>query len=195
MSVQFEIANETDAGVDAATEIQLVASFGVYEAEYAAIRKGVGVLHEPARGLLELRGKDAKSGTAAIIPLRPDVINELHICMDARGDDLPADAKLLPRPPRIVVFDADCQAAGIAKSDVRGRQVDIHALRHTFGTHLSAVGVRARTAMAAMRHSRIELTMNYYTDPALLDVAGAMNSLPDFSSGQSDSANRAAKGA
>jgi len=46
-----------------------------------------------------------------------------------------------------------------------------------------------------MRHSRIELTMNYYTDPALLDVAGAVNSLPDFSSGQSDTNGRATEGA
>jgi hypothetical protein len=34
--------------------------------------------------------------------------------------------------------------------------------------------------MAAMRHSRMELTMNYYTDPTLLDIAGAVNSLPAF---------------
>ena len=60
------------------------------------------------------------------------------------------------------------------------------ALRHTFGTHLSAAGVRPRTAMAAMRHSRIDTTMNCTTDPVLLDVAGAMNSLPDFARGQSD---------
>ena len=53
-------------------------------------------------------------------------------------------------------------------------------LRHTFGTNPSAVGVHPRIAMAAMRHSRIELTMNLYTDPALLDVAGAINSLPTF---------------
>jgi hypothetical protein len=33
--------------------------------------------------------------------------------------------------------------------------------------------------MAAIRHSRIELTMNYYTDPVLLDVAGAVEALPD----------------
>ena len=37
-----------------------------------------------------------------------------------------------------------------------------------------------RTAMAAMRHSRIELTMNLYTDPVLLDVAGAVEALPRF---------------
>jgi hypothetical protein len=50
--------------------------------------------------------------------------------------------------------------------------------------HLSTVGVHPRTAMAAMRHSRIELTMNYYTDPALLDVAGAVEKLPDFGAGK-----------
>jgi hypothetical protein len=38
--------------------------------------------------------------------------------------------------------------------------------------------------MAAMRHSRIELTMNYYTDPVLLDVAGAVEKLPDFGAGK-----------
>ncbi len=52
------------------------------------------------------------------------------------------------------------EAAGISKNDARGRLLDIHALRHTFGTHLSAVGVHPRTAMAAIRHSRIELAMN-----------------------------------
>ena len=29
-----------------------------------------------------------------------------------------------------------------------------------------------------MRHSDINLTMNIYTDPRLLDVAGAMDALP-----------------
>ena len=41
----------------------------------------------------------------------------------------------------------------------------------------------------------MSVKMNYYTDPVLLDVAGAMNSLPDFSSGQGDTNCRAAKGA
>jgi hypothetical protein len=29
-------------------------------------------------------------------------------------------------------------------------------------------------------HNRIERTTNFYTDPALLDVNGAVNALPDF---------------
>ena len=47
-------------------------------------------------------------------------------------------------------------------------------------TLLSAAGVMPRTAQEAMRHSTIDLTMNVYTDPALLDVAGAIESLPDL---------------
>jgi hypothetical protein len=31
-----------------------------------------------------------------------------------------------------------------------------------------------------MRHSKIDLTMNVYTDPRLLDVAGAVELLPDL---------------
>ena len=157
----------------------------------------VGQVHANAvpTPFLELLAKDTKSGRAATIPLRPDVTEILQTCINARGDDLPAGTRLFPRPPRTPVVDADCQAAGIGKKDPRGRVVDIHALRHTFGNHLSATGTHPRTAMAAMRHSRIDLAMNYYTDPVLLDVAGAMNSLPDFSSGQSDINGRAAKGA
>jgi hypothetical protein len=76
------------------------------------------------------------------------------------------------------ILDRDLKLAGIAKRDERGRTLDVHALRHTFGTLLSKGGVTPRTAQAAMRHSTIDLTMNVYTDPKLLDVHGAMDSLP-----------------
>jgi hypothetical protein len=48
------------------------------------------------------------------------------------------------------------------------------------GTHLCAAGVPLRTAQGAMRHSNPELTANIYTDPKLLDVAGAIEALPAF---------------
>ena len=76
------------------------------------------------------------------------------------------------------IFDRHLEAAGIPKHDERGRRVDVHALRHTFGTHLSRAGVPPRTAQAAMRHSSLHLTMNVYTDPTLLDVSGALDALP-----------------
>ena len=32
-----------------------------------------------------------------------------------------------------------------------------------------------------MRHSSLDLTMNVYTDPSLLEVVGALEALPDLS--------------
>jgi len=95
---------------------------------------------------------------------------------------LPPDAPLFTVPKGLVrILDRDLLLAGIPKVDERGRTVDVHALRHTFGTMLSAAGVAPRTAQAAMRHSSIDLTMNVYTDPKLLNVAGAMEALPSLS--------------
>ena len=43
-----------------------------------------------------------------------------------------------------------------------------------------------------MRHSAIDLTMNVYTDPKLLDVYGALDSLPSLNLNPSPSTERAA---
>jgi len=88
------------------------------------------------------------------------------------------------------VLERDRAVAGIAKSDDRGRVIDVHALRHTFGTMLSKAGVSPRVAQAAMRHSSLELTMNVYTDPRLLDVQGAVESLPEFTVTNDPNENR-----
>src|SRR5439155_4544427 len=63
----------------------------------------------------------------------------------------------------------------------RGRTLDVHALRTTFGTLLSKGGVAPRTAQAAMRHSDIRLTMQTYTDEKLLGVRAALDVLPALS--------------
>ena len=119
-----------------------------------------------------------------------------QVCLrlPAVAGKLPPDSPLFTVPKALVrILDRDLVAAGIArmvqvgpnkwkidKRDDRGRTVDVHALRHTFGTLLSKGGVSPRTAQAAMRHSDVNLTMNTYTDPKLLDVAGAMESLPSL---------------
>ncbi len=166
-------------GRERALFYMLAVSTGLRRGELASLT--VGQLHLKAvpTPYLDLDAKAAKSGHGASIPLRADVVDELRQHL-AQRTNTHYDDKLFEWPPTIRIFDADCHAAGIAKTDERGRVIDIHALRHTFGTHLSASGVHPRTAMAAMRHSRMELTMNYYTDPTLLDIAGAVNSLPAF---------------
>ncbi|MBX3367215.1 MAG: tyrosine-type recombinase/integrase [Phycisphaeraceae bacterium] len=106
---------------------------------------------------------------------------------------LPGDEPLFEVPGGLIrIFDRDLVFAGLArverrggkevviKTDERGRTIDIHALRQTFGTHLSKAGVPLRTAQAAMRHSDPSLTANVYTDPKLLDVAGAVACLRDL---------------
>ena len=56
--------------------------------------------------------------------------------------------------------------------------MNVHALRHSCGTHLSKAGVAPRTAQAVIRQSDIKLTMNTYTDARLLDTAEAVELLP-----------------
>jgi len=51
-----DLADDTSTDAPA----MLVQSFGHYEAEYAAIRKGVGIFHEPQRGILQLTGSDVR---------------------------------------------------------------------------------------------------------------------------------------
>ena len=95
---------------------------------------------------------------------------------------LAPDEPLFHVPTQLVrILNADLEAAGIPKRDDRGRTLDVHALRTTFGTHLSMAGVSLRTAQAAMRHSTPTLTANVYTDPRLLDVHGAVEALPRLS--------------
>jgi hypothetical protein len=100
-----------------------------------------------------------------------------------RNDKGSCDSKrpLFTVPSALVkILDRDLLAAGIEKKDERGRTIDVHALRHSFGTLLSKGGVAPRTAQAAMRHSKIDMTMNVYTDPKLLDIQGALDSLPSL---------------
>ena len=109
------------------------------------------------------------------IPLRDDLAGDLNDWLTGKE----ASHKLFSIPTGFVrILNRDLKTAGIPKRDERGRTVDIHALRHTFGTLLSTSGVAPRTAQAAMRHSKIDLTMNTYTDPKVLDVQSAMEALP-----------------
>ena len=62
------------AGGDQGTEtIELVESFGAYEAEYAAVRKAVGVMDQPHRGLIRVTGADGAEFLQRM--LSNDVVN------------------------------------------------------------------------------------------------------------------------
>ena len=152
--------------------------------------------------------QDEKNGRGSEIPIRSDLAADLRDWLTLRltqvqdqaresgeaiPSHLPPDMLLFNVPGGLIrIFDLDLVAAGLAgrvkksgrwvidKRDDRGRTLDVHALRHSFATHLSRGGVAPRTAQAALRHSTLELTMNTYTDPRLLDAAGALSVLPQL---------------
>ncbi|NOT01822.1 MAG: site-specific integrase [Phycisphaerales bacterium] len=166
---------------------------GLRKGELASLAVGQLELHSHV-AFAVLNPSDEKNRRGSDIPLRADLVAELRAWLTERLEMLQDEAstKRKPIPARLPlstplfripsgltrIFDRDLATAGIPKRDERNRVVDIHALRVTFGTHLCAAGIPLRTAQAAMRHSKPELTANIYTDPKLLDVAGAIAALP-----------------
>ncbi|MBA3314909.1 MAG: site-specific integrase [Planctomycetaceae bacterium] len=157
---------------------------GLRRGELASLTVGQCYLDSPVP-YLDLAAADEKNREGSQIPLRSDLARDLKKWLAERTPNTSGSfgsAKLFDVPSSLrKILDRDLSAAGIPKKDDRGRSIDVHALRHTFGTMLSSAGVAPRTAQAAMRHSSIDLTMNVYTDPRQLDVAGAMERLPEFS--------------
>jgi integrase len=164
---------------------------GLRRGELAALTIG-DVLLDDERPVIMLRGVDAKNGEAARLPLRADVAGELRAWIDEKAEAVcrqrvgvagvvrPADdMPLFDVPDKLVrILHRDADAAGIPKRDKRGRTIDVHALRGTFGTHLARAGVDAVTLKTLMRHKRIETTLRYYVDEGLLEVDRAVGTLP-----------------
>jgi integrase len=76
-------------------------------------------------------------------------------------------------------FDARCKKAGV-------RQIKIHDTRRTCGSLLAALEVHPRIAMAILRHSRIAMTMEVYTQVPDKATRDALKRLSDFLGGPQD---------
>jgi integrase len=161
-------------GLERATAYKAMTLTGLRLGELAAVRVRDVALDTPSPHIL-LAARHTKNREEAVIPLRADLVEDLRRWIGGAVGD-----RLLFRltANQVKVFNRDLRFAGIPKRDDRGRVACVHSLRHSFATHLSRGGVAPRTAQAALRHSSIDLTMSVYTDPKLLDVAGALNMLP-----------------
>ncbi len=125
---------------------------------------------------LELDAADEKSREGNTVPIRADLADDLRSWLADKLADcrkaamregeavlarLSADTPLFTVPSALVkILNRDLRLAKIPKRDDRGRTLDVHALRTTFGTLLSKGGVPLRTAQAAMRHSDPALTVS-----------------------------------
>jgi hypothetical protein len=133
----------------------------------------------PGAECVFLEAKNEKNCAGSTVPLRADLAADLRRWIAEKK--LAASDRLFTVPAGLrLILDRDMRAASIPKRDDRGRTIDVHAMRTTFGTMLSTSGTAPRTAPSAMRHSDIKLTMNTYTDPKLLAVREAVERLPSF---------------
>ena len=194
------IANLERLGRERALMYKTLVLTGLRKGELASLTVGQLELGGPMPFIV-LDAADEKNRQGSTIPLRADLANDLKLWLSdnpkttlkLRDAKKSADSNrpLFTVPAGLVrILDRDLVAAGIDKADERGRTIDVHALRTSFGTLLSKGGVAPRTAQAAMRHSTIDLTMNTYTDPKLLDVHGAMDSLPSLDLNTAPTAER-----
>ena len=194
-------------GLERALVYKTLVLTGLRRGELASLTVGQLELDVPvgAVAYAMLNAADAKNRRGAEIPLRSDLAVDLQEWLAlkleaqqvaARESGGPIPVRLPPQTPvfnvpdgLVRILNRDLVLAGLArrredgtidKADDRGWTIDVHALRHSFGTLLSQGGVAPRTAQAAMRHGSLDLTMNTYTDPRLLDVAGALDVLPEL---------------
>ena len=128
------------------------------------------------RPFLSVRASTTKNGKDATLWLRDDLADALRSIRPAYVRPL---ARVL-RMPSGTTLAAHLKAAGIARYDNTGRKIDLHTMRHTFGTNLSRVGVTPRVTMEMMRHSDLRLTMKTYTDGTQLPTMEALAMLPRF---------------
>jgi integrase len=75
-------------------------------------------------------------------------------------------------------FYDDLDAADIEREDSAKRVLDLHALRHTYGSRLVAAGVDIKTVQTLMRHSTPTLTLGIYVHSDKKRMRDAVASLP-----------------
>jgi len=151
---------------------------------YAGLRKNelatltVNDLHLDAKTpFVRLKTKNSKNAQADEIPLRADLAAELREWISCK---LPGTKVFkVPQDLRNILY-RDLKKAGVKRVDDQGRQIDVHALRHTCGTQLAKAGVSPQVASKIMRHGSINMTMKHYTHLALIDTGPAVEMLPDF---------------
>ena len=99
------------------------------------------------------------------------ICGERHRLLFTTSTGQPIEPRNLKRS-----FDTRCKKAGV-------RQIKIHDTRRTCGSLLAALDVHPRVAMAILRHSRIALTMEVYTQVPDKTTRDALKRLSDLLGG------------
>jgi integrase len=135
-------------------------------------------------GILYARETWTKNRKGARLPLPPDLLAALREWKSSRPPESRVPTSpVVPFSDRLLDFlNDDLAAAGIEKCDASGRTVDLHALRHTFGTRLNAAGADVKVIQTLMRHSTPVLTIGTYVHTDTNRLSKAAASLPPLMS-------------
>jgi len=186
-------------GPERALCYRLMLATGLRVGEVASLRRESFRLDTDPATVTVLAGS-AKNRREAVQPLQDDVAQDMRSLLAAT----PAGEGVFSIPkhrPMSELIAADLEAArsrwieeappGAERQgrelddfcrycDSAGRYADAHSLRHTFASRLAGVGVPIRVAMALLRHSDINLTMNLYSHIDGEQEADAILKLPSY---------------
>ncbi|MFN7841282.1 MAG: tyrosine-type recombinase/integrase, partial [Pirellula sp.] len=161
-------------GAKWALTYRMLALSGLRWNELRTLRVGRLRLDE---GLMILDSNYTKNSSADRLPVPKELTEDLKAWIEENKLE-PSDLLFNLPGKGANRFHRDCEVAGIPRVDDMGRKVDIHALRHSFGTLLARSCTPIAVAMKLMRHSKAELTLGIYQDAQVLDFRGASDSLP-----------------
>jgi integrase len=139
--------------------------------------------------LMYLRAENTKAGRARTIPMLAELVTELRPLRDLHarmlGREVSAQDHVFLSPEGSVwsqptnnlarVFHRTLETAGIHRVDDRGFVLDLHSLRHTYGTRLSRWAVGLTQAQKLMGHSDPKLTAKVYTHLEVQDLRATMD--------------------
>jgi integrase len=129
---------------------------------YTGLRRSEVASMTPAsfdfpRKTITIDAKHAKRKTDhQILPMHSKLVEPLRKLCEGKAPDAP----IFSVPGRAMVvptLHADCKAAGIDPKDI-----DFHALRHSFCSLLAEQGIRPEVLMRLARHKDISTTMRFY---------------------------------
>jgi len=134
-----------------------------------------------ATGILHARAIWTKNGKDEDIPLTPGLNDALTRwkAEHETGTQKVTGAVVKITSRTLDRFKDDLDAAGIKTPDSAGRVVDLHALRHTFGTRLGRMpGIDPKTVQTLMRHADPRITFCIYVHSDKNRLLSAVNLLP-----------------
>ncbi len=132
-----------------------------------------------ANGIMHFRSEWTKNGKEEALPVAPGLLRALR---EWKLQCAVADTEPVVRVTSRLLdfFDDDLKTAGIEKGEPASGILDLHALRHTFGTRLGQLpGIDPKTVQTLMRHSDPRLTFAVYVHSDQDRLKTALAQFPD----------------